>query len=157
MTDEKKHPLFIMFHIARFFLGGVFIYASYDKIINPDDFARIVFNYQILPHNLVNLAAIILPWIELIVGLCLIIGWWIPGAVVIVTALLIVFISASLFNLARGLDVHCGCFSAGVLETTSARLSILRDTFFLAVSFFLIYMVFWVKKKSGFQSVEFRG
>ena len=146
-----------MFHIARFFLGGVFIYASYDKIINPDDFARIVFNYQILPHNLVNLAAIILPWIELIVGFCLIIGWWIPGAVVIVTALLIVFISASLFNLARGLDVDCGCFSAGVLETTSARLAILRDTFFLAVSFFLIYMVFWVKKKSGFQSVEFRG
>lgn len=146
-----------MFHIARFFLGGVFIYASYDKIINPDDFARIVFNYQILPHNLVNLAAIILPWIELIVGFCLIIGWWIPGAVVIVTALLIVFISASLFNLARGLDVDCGCFSAGVLETTSARLAILRDTFFLAVSFFLIYMVFWVRKKSGFQSVEFRG
>ena len=156
MAVEKKRVLLILFHIARFFLGGVFVYASYDKILNPDAFAEAVFNYQILPDNLVNLAAIILPWLELIIGFCLIIGWWIPGAVVIVNALLMVFISASFFNLARGLDIHCGCFSAGILGTTSTRLAILRDTFFLAVSFFLIYMVFFIEKKSDFQSVEFQ-
>lgn len=146
MAVEKKHLLLNPFHIARFFLGGVFVYASYSKILNPDAFAETVFNYQILPNNLVNLTAIILPWLELIVGFCLMIGWWIPGAVVIVNALLMVFIATSFFNLARGLDVQCGCFSAGILETTSTRLTILRDTVFLMVSFFLIYMVFFFKK-----------
>jgi uncharacterized membrane protein YphA (DoxX/SURF4 family) len=150
MANEKKHRLLILYHIARFLLGGIFIYASYDKILNPGAFAKIVFNYQILPNNLVNLIAIILPWLEVIVGFCLIIGWWIPGAVVIVNLLMIVFISALTFNLSRGLDVHCGCFSIDVSETAAIWLSFLRDIFFLVVSFFLIYMVFFLSKtRSG--------
>jgi uncharacterized membrane protein YphA (DoxX/SURF4 family) len=150
MANEKKHRLLILYHIARFFLGGIFIYASYDKILNPEAFAKIVFNYQILPNNLVNLIAIILPWLEVIVGFCLIIGWWIPGAVVIVNLLMIVFISALMFNLSRGLDVHCGCFSIDASETAATWLSFLRDIFFLVVSFFLIYMVFFLSKtRSG--------
>jgi len=156
MSGQKKQLLSFLFFCARFFLGGVFVYASYGKILHPDAFSEAVFNYQILPDHLVNLTAIILPWLELMAGLCLIIGWWIPGAVVIVNGLLLVFISASFFNLARGLDVNCGCFSGGILGTTSTRFAILRDTFFLAVSFFLIYMVFFIEKKSDFQSVEFQ-
>jgi uncharacterized membrane protein YphA (DoxX/SURF4 family) len=146
MANEKNHMLLILFHLSRFFLGGMFIYASYDKILNPEAFAEAVFNYQILPDNLVNLTAIILPWLELIVGFCLIIGWWIPGAVVIVNALMIVFISALMFNLVRGLDVQCGCFSTDVSETTTIWLILLRDIFFLVVSFFLIYMIFFSSK-----------
>jgi uncharacterized membrane protein YphA (DoxX/SURF4 family) len=146
MVDKKRHVLLILFHITRFFLGGVFIYASYDKILNPDAFAEAVFNYQVLPANLVNLTAIILPWLELIVGFCLVIGWWIPGAVVIVNVLMIIFFSALVFNLARGLDVYCGCFSTDPSETAATRWTLVRDTFFLVVSFFLVYMVFFSKK-----------
>jgi uncharacterized membrane protein YphA (DoxX/SURF4 family) len=146
MANEKKHRLLILFHLSRFFLGGLFIYASYDKILNPEAFAEAVFNYQILPDNLVNLIAIILPWFELIVGFCLIIGWWIPGAVIIANILMIVFISALVFNLVRGLDVQCGCFSTDASETTTIWLTLLRDIFFLVVSFFLIYMIFFSSK-----------
>jgi uncharacterized membrane protein YphA (DoxX/SURF4 family) len=150
MANEKKHGLLILFHAARFLLGGIFIFASYDKILNPGAFAEAVFNYQILPNNMVNLTAIILPWLELIVGFCLIIGWWLPGAVVIVNVLMIIFISALTFNLARDLDVHCGCFSTDVSETAAIWLTLLRDTFFLVVSFFLIYMIFFLSKtRSG--------
>jgi uncharacterized membrane protein YphA (DoxX/SURF4 family) len=143
IADKKKHVLLMIFHGSRFFLGVVFIYASSIKILNPDAFAEAVFNYQILPDNLVNLTAIILPWLELMVGFCLIIGWWIPGCVVIVNLLMIVFISAFIFNLMRGLDIHCGCFSS-ISETASAWV-VLRDIFFLVVSFFLLYMVFFFK------------
>jgi uncharacterized membrane protein YphA (DoxX/SURF4 family) len=146
MANEKNHRLLILFHLSRFFLGGMFIYASYDKVLDPEAFAEAVFNYQILPDNLVNITAIILPWLELIVGSCLIIGWWTPGAVVIVNALMIVFISALMFNLVRGLDVQCGCFSTDVSETTTIWLLLLRDIFFLVVSFFLIYMIFFSSK-----------
>jgi len=48
-------------------------------------FAEIVFNYQILPDLLVNLVSLFLPWIELLVGLSLILGIWSPGSVLICT------------------------------------------------------------------------
>jgi uncharacterized membrane protein YphA (DoxX/SURF4 family) len=143
MADGKNHMLLIVFHVARFFLGVIFIYASLSKIYNPDAFAEAVFNYQILPDNLINLTAIILPWIELFIGFCLILGWWIPGSVALVNLLMIVFISALVFNLMRGLDIQCGCFSS--VSETATWLILLRDIFFLVVSFFLLYMVFFMK------------
>ena len=146
MPDKKMDMPKILFYCARIFLGGVFVYASHGKILNPDGFARAVLNYQILPDQLVNLTAILLPWLELVVGFCLIIGLWIQGAVVIVNALLIIFNSALVFNLIRGLDVHCGCFSSDFTENAATWLNIFRDTFFLSVAFFLIYMVFFFKK-----------
>jgi len=146
MSGQKKQLLSFLFFCARFFLGGVFVYASYGKILHPDAFSEAVFNYQILPDHLVNLTAIILPWLELMAGLCLIIGWWIPGAVVIVNTLMIIFFSALLFNLARGLDVQCGCFSTDASEEAATRLTLLRDSFFLVVAFFLVYRVFFFKK-----------
>ena len=51
---------------ARLILGGVFIYASIDKILNPGDFAKIISNYHVLPFGLENLLAITLPWVELL-------------------------------------------------------------------------------------------
>jgi len=40
-----------------------------------------------------------------LLGLCLLTGVWLPGAVLAVNGLLIAFLTALVFNLARGLDV----------------------------------------------------
>lgn len=101
----------ILFLAARIILGGIFVYASIDKILHPAAFAEAVYNYQILPDSLVNLTAVFLPWLELILGGCLIAGVWLPGAALIANVLLITFAGALAFNLARGLDIHCGCFT----------------------------------------------
>ena len=100
-----------LYHVLRLFLGVVFVYASYDKILNPQAFAKAVYNYQILPDAAVNLVALTLPWLELVIGVCLVGGIWLPGATVVSSGLLIMFISALIFNQLRGLDIHCGCFS----------------------------------------------
>ncbi len=76
---------------ARLILAGIFIYASLDKIAHPAAFAKDVYNYQILPDALINLTALVLPWLELFLGLCLLAGIWLPGAVLTVSGLLIVF------------------------------------------------------------------
>ena len=60
---------------ARLILGGVFVFASIDKILHPAAFAEAVYNYQILPDNLINLTAIVLPWLELVLGSLLISSW----------------------------------------------------------------------------------
>jgi uncharacterized membrane protein YphA (DoxX/SURF4 family) len=96
--------------ILRVGLGAVFIMASVPKILDPAGFSRNVFHYQILPGNVVNAVAILLPWIELFVGLFLIFGIWLRGAAFIAMVSLVVFLAAMGSALARGLNIDCGCF-----------------------------------------------
>ena len=131
---------------TRFILGGVFVYASFDKILHPAAFAEAVYNYQILPDNLVNLTAIVLPCLELVLGIFLIINVWIPGTVVMCNLLLITFIGALLFNMARGLNINCGCFSTTAVESSMNVLTVLRDTSFLAMAVYLLYAIFFYRK-----------
>ncbi|MBW2000497.1 MAG: DoxX family membrane protein, partial [Deltaproteobacteria bacterium] len=88
--------------VCRLFLGAVFVHASLDKIHDPEAFAKAVYNYQILPDLLVNIVAIVLPWLELVVGIFLITGLLLPGSVFLAKALMLVFFGAILFNMARG-------------------------------------------------------
>lgn len=97
--------------IIRLVIGGAFIYASLDKIVHPDQFARILYNYHILPGNVINLLALFVPWLELLAGVLLIIGFWEKSATVIVTGLLFVFVVALSVALTRGVNIECGCFS----------------------------------------------
>jgi uncharacterized membrane protein YphA (DoxX/SURF4 family) len=128
---------------ARLIMAGIFIYASIDKIVHPAAFAKDVYNYQILPDALINPAALVLPWFELLIGLCLLAGIWLPGAVLAVNGLLLVFLAAFGFNLARGLDVNCGCFSTGAAAPAmAAGWYLLRDALFLALGLFLLQAVF---------------
>ena len=76
----RKRPLHFW---GRLLLGAIFLAASLDKIRHPHAFAEIIYNYQILPDLPVTLTAIILPWAELVLGLVLIIGLWIPGAILL--------------------------------------------------------------------------
>ena len=123
----------------RLILGGVFALASLDKIFHPLAFAKSISNYQILPEQLVNLVAIILPWVELILGALLIFGIWLPGAITLVNLLLAVFFTALVFNTARGLNVDCGCFTLSATESPSTTWYFIRDTFFLLLSGYLFY------------------
>jgi cobalt-zinc-cadmium efflux system protein len=124
--------------VARLILGGVFIYASLDKILHPAAFADAVFNYQLLPSQLINLMALTLPWLELTLGVLLLSGIWLPGATLGVNLLLITFLGALVINSARGLNISCGCFST---DTAAAGLSwwdVLRDIFFFSLSVYLL-------------------
>ena len=54
--------------ICRFILGIIFIYASIDKIANPIEFSNAIDNYHIIPSQLSNLVALVIPWVELFIG-----------------------------------------------------------------------------------------
>jgi uncharacterized membrane protein YphA (DoxX/SURF4 family) len=111
-----EHPL--LHRALAFLLGAVFIYASYDKILHPGDFARVVYHYQIVgPSQYLspfpaNLLAVTLPWIEAVAGVLLIIGVWRREAALLTAAMLAVFILAVSSALFRGIDLaNCGCFT----------------------------------------------
>jgi hypothetical protein len=105
---------------SRLFIGGTYIYASFYKIIEPASFAKSIWQYHLVPGSLINLMALILPWLELLVGLALICGFAYRGAAWWANLLLIVFLVALGSTIARGLDIECGCFKAGEEATGPA-------------------------------------
>ncbi|NCO59458.1 MAG: DoxX family protein [Deltaproteobacteria bacterium CG_4_8_14_3_um_filter_51_11] len=130
-----------LFKLCRIFLGAVFLYACYDKILHPQAFAEAVYNYRILPDGLVNITAITLPWLELLIGICLVAGILLPGASTLSTILLLTFMSTLIFNLMRGLDVSCGCFSTDASEGPAGIWTVARDFSFLALSVYVSWKV----------------
>lgn len=148
--SDNSHNLLRMrcnflYHAVRIILGSIFLYASFDKILHPQAFAEAIYNYQILPDSMINLTALVLPWMEALLGTCLLAGVWMPGASVISTGLLGIFIGALIFNQARGIDIHCGCFSTESSgDPTGMLWTALRDVLFLAFSVCLtMLVVFW--------------
>ena len=141
MTKLRKNLPLFFYYSARLILGVVFIYASYDKIWHPKAFAQVIYNYQILPDGLISITAIVLPWLEMLMGVFLIFGFWMPGTVIWCNILFVVYIGALWFNLARGLDISCGCFSTTEGSFISIK-TILWDVGFLALSVYLLFFVF---------------
>jgi cobalt-zinc-cadmium efflux system protein len=77
----------------------------------------------------------------------LILGVWLPGAVLICNLLLMVFFSTLVFNIARGLDIDCGCFTVSVGTSSGGKMLwyLFRDGFFLFVGLFLFFSSFFIK------------
>ncbi len=119
---------------SRWILGLTFIYANYNKILLPADFAKIIYGYDLFPHALINLIAIILPFLELVVALALIFGVYPRSAVLIVNTLLVAFIILLSINLIRGHEFNCGCFALQNSENNvSSKTTIIRDFVYLAL------------------------
>lgn len=122
---------------ARLLLGAVFLYASYDKILNPHAFAEAIYNHQILPGIAINPAALVIPWMEMLLGFCLITGLWINGAALLSVLLLCAFTAVLVFNEIRGLDAACGCFTTRGSHGAANLETIIRDFCLLAVAVYL--------------------
>ena len=105
---------------SRLIVGITLIYASFYKIIDPASFAKSIWYYHLVPGSLVNLMALILPWLEIFCGLALILGVWYRGAVLWANLMLVVFIVALASTIVRGLSIDCGCFKAGSSATDPA-------------------------------------
>jgi uncharacterized membrane protein YphA (DoxX/SURF4 family) len=132
----------IVFLCMRMLLGIIFIAASVDKIAHPADFAEIVQNYQILPGNLVNFFSIVLPWLEALIGILILCGWWLPAATVLANLLLAVFLGALASTAVRGIDVHCGCFSTHASGPVHTSWYLARDIVLLLLGVLVMIHTF---------------
>ncbi len=123
--------------VLRVFLGGLFIFSSMDKVLDPGRFAVAVRAYKLLPVPLTNLFALTMAWSELVAGIMLLLGIGTRKAAGALLLLLVVFIGAIGATLVRGLVIDCGCFSnEGGGRVT--YLLILRNLFLIAAALMIM-------------------
>uniref|UniRef100_I2Q1Y0 Methylamine utilization protein MauE n=1 Tax=Desulfovibrio sp. U5L TaxID=596152 RepID=I2Q1Y0_9BACT len=122
--------------IARMALGLIFLAAAWDKIVDPAAFAKIIRNYQILPDMLIYGVAMVLPWIEVVVGVSLITGFLSRGASLSACLMMAVFLSAMAWAWHKGISTQCGCFTTKAEDAISPA-TFLRDGSILALALFV--------------------
>jgi uncharacterized membrane protein YphA (DoxX/SURF4 family) len=145
MPLEKEHNMKsilsnkILILLIRTFLGGIFVFASLDKINDPQAFANSILQYKIVGQTLAMCIATILPSLELLCGLSLIIGIYPRGCELLITMMLVgftFFVASALF---RGLDISCGCFTQDPNVSKIGYQKILENCGLIVLSVWLLF------------------
>ena len=128
--------------LSRLILGGVLFAAGALKIGNLQKSAMAVRAYEMLPVELANFLGYALPWIEIGIGLLLIVGASVKICGLLGAFTMFAFIIAIAQAWARGLSIDCGCFGGGGTidpDETKYLSEIIRDIGLLAMGVFLYY------------------
>jgi uncharacterized membrane protein YphA (DoxX/SURF4 family) len=97
--------------VVRLGLGFMFIMSSVPKIQQPYQFLGSVYGYELVGPKMGVLVAMVLPWVELFTGVCLVGGVFLGGALLASIGMGVLFIFVLVSALYRHLDISCGCFS----------------------------------------------
>lgn len=124
--------------IIRTVLGFIFLYASLDKIIYPQKFAEVIYNYRLMPIELLNICAIIVPWVEAFIGVSLLIGFRVDVSAFMLSVITFFFILMIISAIVRGLNIECGCFSLDAEGSLVSWKRVIEDVFILVGGIFLL-------------------
>ena len=128
--------------VARLGLAAVWLLSGFEKASDPRETIVSVRSYELLPESLVSTVAATLPYLEISLGVLLLLGFATRLAAALSGLLLLVFIGGVISAAARGLLIDCGCFGGGgtvAPGATTYTLEILRDIGFLALAGYLIW------------------
>ena len=133
--------------VLRIALGGIFLYAAYTKLKLPwQIFAMGIDSYKVLPEWGTALVARTLPWLEVVIGLLLIVGRLRRVSTVATSALLLVFFGLMVRAYAKGMQIDCGCFGPG--DVLSWK-TLLRDGSMLAAALFVTAVAFSNRRQAA--------
>lgn len=89
-VDASGVPLLV----ARLFVGGMFAWLAYNKLLDPFEFLKQLREYQVFPEHpplLINSAAAIVPWFEMTCAVALLVGLGVRAAGILITGMLLFF------------------------------------------------------------------
>lgn len=98
--------------VLRLALGFVFLASGTAKILHPYAFLQDVYACELVGADVGLIVAAVLPWLEMTLAACLLLGLSLRGALYASTLLLFSFVIAQASVLVRGLEIGCGCFSS---------------------------------------------
>ena len=109
----------ILVLVLRVALGLLFAVAGALKIGHFDLFAAQIAGFALLPQPLVAPLALLLPFVEVLLGAYLIVGLFTRAAAWFAAFQLAVFAAAIASAVMRGISTSCGCFGPADQTTTS--------------------------------------
>ncbi|MDQ7904710.1 MauE/DoxX family redox-associated membrane protein [Phytohabitans sp. ZYX-F-186] len=128
--------------LVRLGLAAVWLAAGSTKVGDLAASGRAVNAYDVMPYDLAKAIGAALPFVELALGVLLVVGLATRLAAGVSAALLVVFVAGITQAWARGLQIDCGCFGSGgqlaAGQSPTYGLEILRDVGFLALAGFLL-------------------
>lgn len=131
-----RRSSFIFYFFIRFIIGGVFIWAGAIKVLDPFSFFEAVKAYDIIPDYMLIPFALHIPWIEVICGISLLLGFWTRSSGFIILLLLLSFLTALGVNISRGADFSCGCF--GIEGQYSLHWAFVQDMILIVFSVLIL-------------------
>lgn len=127
--------------LARLVLGAVLLLAGVLKVGDPRGSARAVQAYELLPFDVATLVGYGLPWLEIVVGVLLLLGLFTRAAAVTGGVLMAAFVFGISWAWAHGLTIDCGCFGGGGTvgaNQTKYGQDLARDAGLLALAAWLV-------------------
>ena len=138
MGKIKFSHLFVL--IARLVLTGTFVLAAMPKIKDPVAFAASVNAFRVVGPELSNWVALILPWLELVIGIGILLPQIRLSSSILIATLLLAFIGLHASAWIRGLEISCGCFGTeSAAESTDYGWLIIRNLLLLGACLLVIY------------------
>jgi uncharacterized membrane protein YphA (DoxX/SURF4 family) len=108
--------------VLRWVLAALLVLAALSKIANPAEFQGNLAAYKLVPAgSVLRFAAVVLPWLELLVGVFLVAGGMRRAALVWAAVLFAMFVLATGQAWARGFEINCGCFRLDFLGLSSGK------------------------------------
>lgn len=130
-TLKKARALLIL--LIRVVLGAILIAAGVAKIGHFGRFATEIAAFRLLPQPVIAPLAVLLPFVEVLVGIALLLRI-LPNAASWTAVVLFAGYDAAVASAAaRGMSVDCGCFGPNDASTTSWG-EAARDALFLVLA-----------------------
>lgn len=95
---------------ARLVLGLLLVVAGALKLGHATDLAAAIAGFRLLPAGTVSLLALVLPPLEIFLGLYLAAGLFTRTAAAATTGIFVVYAAAIASAVVRGIPANCGCF-----------------------------------------------
>lgn len=136
-----------LYRAIRFIVAGIFIWAGTFKLLEPDNFAVIIDEFNLLPTRYVWPFAYMLPIIEIVSGIGLVFD--LRGCLTAITGMMLLFTGVIIYGIWMGIDVDCGCFGMYDPETSlygKLKPALLRDIVILLVITYIYYYRWLVKR-----------
>ena len=143
--------------IGRLVLGGIFVYAGFSKLLMPNthlwpmfvlkfsistnmsSFAQQVESYKLISPEASQVVAHALPFVEIVLGLLLLIGWRLRIWATAITAIMVGFLAVVTRAYLLHMDINCGCF--GTPEKLTG-MTVVRDGAFAALALLMTVFAF---------------
>ena len=125
-----KNPSQVFWFVVRVFVGFVYAYAGFTKLIEPiENFRGSIMEYEFFPLALVPVIAHVIPWFEFIMGVFLLLGYapkLSANAIALLSVGFVLLLASSDVLLKEG-SKFCGCFGQNALIKLTVRQVFVMD------------------------------